>query len=383
MKRIFFLLILIIIVFTLILGASLNNAYAENNKVNARAAYVIEANSGTVIYEQSAKDKHPIASMVKIMTALLAFEHLEQGHMTLDETLTISENAAGMGGSQMFLEKNDVYTISDLLKGIVVVSANDASVAIAERIAGSEEEFISMMNKKAKELGMSNTHFANCTGLPAPSNYSSAEDVAKMTLELIKHKDYYNYSTIWIENYTHPDGRVTELVNTNKLVRFFKGCDGGKTGFTNEALFCLSASAERNGMRVISVILGSPSSKIRFAESSKLLNTAFAQYENKLIVDKEDFGVNLIDVPNGKSSYLGLTLDKSVYALVKKGQSVEYDTRIELNKSVNAPIFKGDQVGTLYVTDKGVVISERPIIASEDIMEANYWDYIVKILANW
>jgi len=382
MKRIVFLLILIILTMSIIFSFG-TTACAEKMTVNARAAYLVESSTGSVLYEQNSTDKHPIASMVKIMTALIAFENVDKGTLKLDEMLTISENASGMGGSQMFIETGDIYSVSDLLKGIVVVSANDASVQIAERLAGSEEEFVNMMNERAKELGMNNTHFSNCTGLPAPSNYSCARDVATMTLELIKHKDYYNYSTIWIENYKHPDGRVTEFVNTNKLIRFYKGCDGGKTGFTSEALFCLSASAERNGMRVVSVILGSPSSKIRFAESSKLLNTAFSLYENKLIVNKDDFGNNNVSVVKGKSDNLKVALDKSVYALVKKGEKVNYETRVEMKKNVKAPVRAGEQIGTLYVIDKGIVMQERPIVATEDILEASYFDYIGKVLTQW
>jgi D-alanyl-D-alanine carboxypeptidase (penicillin-binding protein 5/6) len=303
--------------------------------------------------------------------------------LSLDEQITVSESAAGMGGSQMFLEAGDTYTVDDLMKGIVVVSANDASVQIAERLAGSEEEFVNMMNERAKQLNMKNTHFNNCTGLPAPENYSSAEDVAIMTLELIKHKDYYKYSTIWIENFNHPDGRVTEFVNTNKLVRFYKGCDGGKTGYTSESLFCLSASAERNGMRVVSIIIGAPSSKIRFAECSRLLNTAFAQYKNEMVVDKDNFGVNEINVVCGKSDCAKVALDRSVYALVKKGDSVKYETTIEMSKSVKAPLKAGDKVGTLYVLDKGVVIEKRDIIVTENIDKASYGDYLRKIFTQW
>ena len=382
MKKTVFFIFIIILVMSMFFSAGILSD-AEKLSVNARAAYVIEADSGTVIYEQNSKDKHPVASIVKIMTSLIAFEQIEKGNMSLNEVINISENASGMGGSQMFLDTGDNYTVSDLIKGIVVVSANDASVAIAERIAGSEEEFVNMMNKRAKELNMNNTHFSNCTGLPAPSNYSSAEDVAKMTLELIKHKDYYRYSTIWIENFNHPDGRITEFVNTNKLIRFYKGCDGGKTGYTSEALFCLSASAERNGMRVISVILGSPSSKIRFAECSKLLNTAFALYENKLVVDKDNFGKDCVNVPNGKSDNLKIALERSVYVLVKKGEKITYDTRIEIKDKVTAPISRGDRVGTLYVIDKGVVINEIPIIATENIDEAGFYDYLRKVLTKW
>lgn len=382
MKRIvlFFTSIIILLVLTSGFGIL---CIAESNSINARSAYVIEANSNTVIQQQNAQDKYPIASMVKIMTLLIAFENIEQGKMTINEEIVISESASSMGGSQMFLDTGDTYIIDDMLKGIVVVSANDASVAIAERIAGSEDEFVTLMNKRAKELGMRNTNFANCTGLPAPSNYSTAEDVAKMTVELIKHEGYYKYSTIWMEEFKHPDGRITELVNTNKLTRFYKGCDGGKTGYTSEALFCLSASAQRGNMRVISVILGAPNSKIRFAESSKLLNNAFNKYENKVVIDKEDFGVKFVEIKSGKEDELPISLDKSVYALVKKGDSVEYNTKIEIDKNIKAPISKGDSIGTLYVMNKGVVIDERIIIANKDIESASYWDYIIKIIKQW
>ena len=221
-------------------------AQADTQLVSGvKAAYLTDGSGANTLYEYHATDRFPIASMVKIMTALLSFEEIERGNMTLDETLVISPQAMGMGGSQMFLNAGDSYPVSDLLKGVIVVSANDACVQLAERIAGSEEAFVGMMNERAAELGMTNTHFANCTGLPHPEGYSCAKDVSVMLRELIKYPAYHEYSRIWLEDYTHPDGRVTTMTNTNKLVRFYEGCNGGKTGYTAEAGFCLAASATR------------------------------------------------------------------------------------------------------------------------------------------
>ncbi len=360
-------------------------AVAENNptiELQAKSAYVIENSTGQVIFAKNENDQRPIASMVKIMTLLVTMKELEAGRLSLDEQITICGEASGMGGSQMFIEEGDIYTVDELIKGITVVSANDASVAMAIRISGSEESFINLMNDKAKELGMKNTHFSNCTGLPAPANYSTAKDVSIMTSELIKHDIYYKYSTIWMEEYKHPDGRITQFVNTNKMIRFYEGCDSGKTGFTNESMFCLSASAKRNGMRIVSVVLGEPSSKVRFYETTKLMNMAFAIYQAKVVVDKEEFGERFIDVPNGKGFRFGVTLEDSIYQVVERGQEVTYTTKIEI-ANVKAPIAKGDKVGTVYILDGNNVVGSVDMIATSDVEQAEYWDYILKILAKW
>lgn len=248
----------IILLLTLAFLGGTQTVFAEEKdkkmNVSAKAVFVTDGNAKDDLYSQNADERYPIASMVKIMTALLTCEAIDRGEVTVDEEITVSPSSSGMGGSQMFLDSGLNYPLGDLLKGVIVVSANDACVAIAERLQGSEEGFVETMNQRAKELNMQNTHFANCTGLPAAGGYSSAKDVAIMLSELSKHDLYHTYSQVWLEDYRHPDGRTTTFTNTNKLIRFYEGCDGGKTGFTNEAGFCLAATAKKNGVRVISVI---------------------------------------------------------------------------------------------------------------------------------
>jgi D-alanyl-D-alanine carboxypeptidase (penicillin-binding protein 5/6) len=354
------------------------------DSATAKSAYMIDFGTGTVLYERDPDKRMPIASMVKIMTLLLTFENIESGRMSFDQKIVISENASGMGGSQMFLDTGLEYPLSDLIKGVVVCSANDASVAIAETISGSVEEFITLMNERARSLGMENTCFVNVTGLPQDGQYCTARDVTTMMRELLKHKDYYRFSGIYMENYTHPDGRVTELVNTNKLVRFYKGCDAGKTGFTNEAMFCLSASALRNGMRVVATVIGAENSKARFAEVSSLFNYAFANYSEDRLVCKDEPIANNIEIRRGKSERIAVAADRDVYVLRKKGDNKEYSVRLDLNDKLKAPVAKGSVIGKLTVTDQnGAIVGTANIVALENIESAGYGDSLKKVLLDW
>lgn len=351
---------------------------------SAKSAYMVDFGTGTVLYERDPDRKMPIASMVKIMTLLLAFENIESGGLSMGQKITVSESASGMGGSQMFLDTGLEYTVSDLIKGIVICSANDASVAMAETIAGSEDEFVRLMNEKAAALGMKNTCFVNCTGLPAPGQYSTARDVTIMMRRLLEFKDYYKFSSIYMENYTHPDGRITELVNTNKLVRFYKGCDSGKTGFTNEAMFCLSASAMRNGTRVVATVIGAPDSKTRFAEVSSLFNYAFANYSQELLVKKDQPISNEIEVRKGKTDRISVAADRDIYVLRKRGDGIKYDARFEVSEKLNAPVKKGDIVGKITViSSEGKEVGTANIVALNDIGAANFGNCLIKVLKNW
>ena len=232
--------------------------------LRCKSAYCMDANSKTTVYAQNQTQRLPIASMCKIMTLILSFEAIESGQFSYDDCITVSENASSMGGSQVFLEANTKYPVNELLKSIVVCSANDSCVAMAETVCGNESLFVERMNERAKELGANNTLFANCTGLPREPQYSCAKDVAIMLRHLLKFEKYYEYGTVWTDKFSHPEGRFTEITNTNKPVRFYDGCDGGKTGFTNQAGFCLAATAKRNDLRVIAVVIGEENSKQRF-----------------------------------------------------------------------------------------------------------------------
>lgn len=353
-------------------------------KTSAKSAYMVDYGTGTVLYERNADKKLPIASMVKIMTLVIAFENIQSGNLEMDQKITISESASGMGGSQMFLDTGLDYPVSDLIKGIIICSANDASVAIAETIAGSEEEFIRLMNEKAKALGMENTNFVNVTGLPEEGQYCTAKDVTIMMRELLKYDQYYKFSTIYMENYTHPDGRITELVNTNKLVRFYKGCDGGKTGFTSEAMFCLSASATRNHTRVVATVIGANDSKSRFGEVSSLFNYAFANYSQEILVKKGEPIANDIDVCKGKTNNIAVAADRDVYILRKKGDNLKYTVGFDLQDKVIAPITKGAVIGKITVTSSdGKTIGSANIVALNDIEMAGYGDCVRKVLEDW
>jgi D-alanyl-D-alanine carboxypeptidase (penicillin-binding protein 5/6) len=244
--------------------------------LHAKSAYLCDYATGTEIYALNETARLPIASMCKIMTLTLCFDAINEGVMTMDEEITVSERAASMGGSQVFLEANAKYPVRELMKSIVVCSANDSCVALAEKIAGNETAFTDKMNEKVRSLGLSNTLFANCTGLPRDPQYSCAKDVAVMLKALLANEEYYEFGRVWLDKFQHPQGRYTEITNTNKLVRFYDGCDGGKTGFTNQAGFCLAATAKRNDMRIISVVIGEENSANRFDDVRSMFDYAFA-----------------------------------------------------------------------------------------------------------
>lgn len=383
----FLLFILALVLFNISITAFASEKESVNDilKVDAKSSVLMDFNSGEILFRQDENRKGAIASMCKIMTLLLAFEEIDGGKMSLDDEIQISNNAASMGGSQAFLNAHDSYKVSDLIKSIIVGSANDSAVAIAEKIAGSEENFVNLMNKKAKELGMKNTKFVNPTGLPKPDQYSTALDVALMTRELLTHKDYYKFSKIWLDEIVHKDGRKTTLSNTNKLIRFFNGCDGGKTGFTNEAGHCLSCTASRSGMRLVSVIIGSSSSKQRFKDTSTLLNYGFNNYENKCIVDEEKCLENKAKISGGKSSELLVKPKTSYYVLSKKNEDKTGDflLTVKLEAKLKAPIKEGDKVGTMYVTKDGVVVKEIDVVANENIEKISMFDSFKKFLDKW
>lgn len=377
MKKVILFLCIILIIFAVTpIGISFGE---ESMHISAKSCYLVDER-GMELYAMNENERYPIASMVKIMTSLLAFEAIEEGRVTMEEKIRISQSAMDMGGSQMFLEAGDEYTFSDLLKGIIVVSANDACVAVAERLEGDEGIFVDKMNKRAVELGMYNTHFANCTGLPCSGGYSSSKDCSIMLRELICHEEYHNYSTIWLEEYKHPDGRTTIMTNTNKLIRFYEGCDGGKTGFTNEAGFCLSATAKRGDLRVISVVIGESDSKVRFEDSKKLLNYAFASCKLELLAKMgEELGT--IKVKGGRYP-ITFTTAENLGIVVKRGESANGNLEIELDK-VSHPIKAGDKVGIIRLVHNGEVIRECDAIALVDSEKESFGDAFDRVIGQW
>lgn len=351
--------------------------------VRAKSAYVIDYDSGTVVYAKNETARLPIASMCKIMTLVLCFDEIERGNLALDETVRVSETAASMGGSQVFLEAGGDYVVGELLKSIVVCSANDSCVAMAERIAGSESRFCDKMNERAKELGAENTLFANCTGLPKEPQYSCAKDVARFLKELTRHEEYFRMSKIWTDRFTHPQGRYTDISNTNRLVRFYDGCDGGKTGFTNQAGFCLAATAKRGGMRVISVVIGEESSDNRFADVRKTFDYAFANYTLKTVVDGNNPLNERAEVSGGKTKYITVRPERSSYLFAGKNAQESLSLEVRLSKTVKAPVKVGEKVGEIVVYRDSVEIDRVNVVANETAKRATLLDGWERIAEAW
>lgn len=342
--------------------------------------YLVDFNSGRVLYAKGENDKKPIASMVKIMTLLITFENVDSGKLSLDQKVTISHEAAAQVGSEMFLDEGVEYPLSDLIKGIVTMSANDASVAVAELIGGDEVAFTGMMNQRATALGMNDTLFSNATGYPTKEEqYSTAKDVACMMRELAKHKEYYNFSTIWLEDYTHPSGRVTQMANTNKLIRHYKGCDAGKTGYTDSAKFCLAGTAVRDGMRVVGSVLGAQDSKARFRAMSTLFNYGFNNFKNVVLVKGGSPLSVDVKVNGGKKDKLAVMAKSDLSVLQAKGEG---NAKLEYNipESVKAPINCGDKIGEVYAVVDGQKVAVCDVLAAEEIKKASIWDYVKKIM---
>ena len=357
-------------------------AFAESEDYSAKALYLIDYDSGEVLYEKNATARLPVASIVKLMTIELTLEHIEKGSIDINEKVVASKNASSMGGSQVFIEEGGEYAIGDMLKSAIISSANDASVLLAEKIAGSEENFVSLMNEKASELGLCDTHYVNATGLPANGQFSSAKDTAILLKKVTEHPIYHNYSTIWMDELSHPKGRKSELVNTNKLIRYYEGCDGGKTGSTNEAGYCLSATAKRGNMRLIGSVLGAENGKKRFAETSKLLDYGFNNFENKKLLDKNK--TFEIGVQGGKQNSVLCEPQSDLFAIIKKlDKNSDIKVEVKLSENLSAPINAGEQVGEAFVVKNGKIIRSTPILATENVLQRTFGDDLSTILSNW
>lgn len=344
--------------------------------LSAKAALLMEAGSGKVIYEKNAHESLPPASVTKIMTMLLVAEAIERGDIDYSTVVTASEYAKSMGGSTIFLDTGEQMSVDNLLKGVAVSSGNDACVALAEHLCGSCEAFVDLMNKRAAKLGMRDTHFVNCNGLDADGHYSGAYDIALMSRELLKHTEILNYTTIWMDSLR--DGKF-QLANTNKLIRFYKGANGLKTGSTNNAGCCISATAKRDGMQLIAVVLGAPSSKDRFADASALLNYGFANYA---VANYSTFNedVKPVTVKNGKSDSVMCVIGKSSPVLLEKGKENDVKAHINLPENVHAPIKKGQQIGDIVLTLDGETIATSPIIAKSSVGKKIVFDYMLDYL---
>lgn len=322
--------------------------------LNAKSAVLMEESTGNILYESNPDERVPIASVTKVMTMLLIMEAVDSGKITLDDMVTVSENAMSYGGSTMFLEASEQLTVNDMMKGIAVASANDGCVAMAEHLAGSESAFVDMMNAKAQELGMENTHFMNTNGLDEDDHYSSARDVAIMSRELIKHKTVFNYTSIWMDTLR---GGKFQLANTNKLIRFYEGANGLKTGSTSKALCCLSATAKRNDMQLIAVVLGAPTSAERFSSAKALLDYGFANYAVNTQVTAGD-EVDRVHVEKGVDSEVSVVAGDTYSTLVKKGQEDNVSKEIIMDEEITAPLEAGQKIGTMKITRDGEILAE-------------------------
>ena len=360
------------------------NVKAEdlNLAQNAKSAILMEASTGEIIFEKNSHEKLHPASMTKMMSMLLILENIEKGVINWDDIVTVSSNASSMGGSQILLETNEQMSVSDLFKGIAVASGNDAVVAMAEKIAGTEEEFVNMMNKRANELGLTDTNFKNCHGLDDANHYSSASDMAKIALELVKHKKLFEYTSIYEDYLREGTDRKFWLVNTNKLVRFYSGADGLKTGYTGEAGFCLTATAKRNGMRIIAVVMGEPDSKTRTSDVSSMLDYAFAQYETETFLSTESI-LDTININKGKKEFVNIVPKENVTILNKKTDNKKNATYNLEMYDMKLPLKKGDTVGKLSVYVDDNLYRDIDVTVSEDIDKADiltlYGRYLKKI----
>lgn len=370
---------IVMIITALIISATIipTPSFASEVKVdlaeNAKSAILIERDTGTVLFEKNSDERLSPASMTKIMTMLLIMEALEDGKIQWNEKVRTSEYAASMGGSQVFLEEGEEMTVDELLRAISISSANDASVAMAERIAGSEKQFVKMMNQKAKELGLKDTKFQNATGLPAKNHYSSARDMAILAKELLKHEKITNYTSQYESYLREGTDKKFWLVNTNRLVKFYPGVDGLKTGFTKEAKYCLTATAKKGDMRVIAVVFGAPTSKERNKLITEMFDYAFSQYETKQFYAKGD-ELGKVTVEKGQQRNIKIAAGESISLLTKKGEKMDdVKTSLKLNKHIQAPIKKGDEIGKIVLIKNGKVFSENSAIAAENVKPASWW----------
>ncbi len=347
---------------------------AEGMNVEAKSALLIEPTTGKVVYEKNPDEKFAPASVTKIMTMLLTMEAVDNGKIKLDDKVTCSENAKKMGGSTMLLDTGEIRSVEELLKGVAIASGNDAAVALAEYLGGTESDFVGLMNKRAQELGMKNTVFKNCNGLPADGHLSTARDISLMSIELLKHPTILKYTGTYMDSISEGRKSPIELVNHNKLVRFFEGCDGLKTGFTNEAKYCISATATRNGVRMLTVIMGAPTYKIRNRDAGILLNHGFSKYEGKKIVSKDE-DVEKVLMDKQTDRFFMAKAKDDLTAILPKGSNGEISKKIVIEEL--KPEYKmGDIVGKCEVYLGEEKVGEIEIYSDRDIKKGNLFDNI-------
>ncbi|NLG79383.1 MAG: D-alanyl-D-alanine carboxypeptidase [Firmicutes bacterium] len=352
---------------------------APSIPITAGSAILMEATSGRVLFEKEPDKRMAPASITKIMTMLLAMEAIEQGKASLDDMVVTSEHAMEMGGSQIWLEVGEEMSLADLMKAIAIVSANDASVAVAEHIAGSEEAFVDMMNQRARELGMTGTRFTNCHGLPHRDHYTTARDIAIMSRALLRYPKVHEWFTTWID---YVRGGKNILVNTNRLVKFYEGADGLKTGFTEEAGYCLAATAKRGGLRLISVVLNVADSQLRFREASALLDFGFRHYAGVEIASQGQV-VAQVDVARGIVEKVDVVAKDPLVAVVPRGEEAKVKSEMTLPDRVSAPVQKGQKVGDLIARlEDGTEIARVDLVAAEEVKRGNVFRVVLRATRN-
>lgn len=375
MKKILFLFLLMTLGISSVSALELTH-YSES-------AVLIEPTTNTILYDVNKDERRAPASMTKMMTLLLIMEAIDNGNIHMDDKVLISKNAAGMGGSQVFLQENMQIEAEQLIKSIAIASGNDAAVAMAEHIAGSTDEFVNRMNQKVKDLGLTNTHFMNVHGLDTEEHYSTAYDMSQIALELLKHEKILDFTSLYEDYLEKPDGTKTWLVNTNKLVRFYEGVDGLKTGYTKTAMYCLTATAKKNNIRFLTVVMGADTAEHRSEDTTSMLNYAFTTYKVNTILDKNKI-IGEIEVNRGQQNKGNFSVKEEVTDLIKQNEEKSYSYNITKYK-VNAPVNKGDVVGKLEVIDNnGKIVKTVDVIMNEDIKKNNfftlYWDLFKKVI---
>lgn len=348
--------------------------------VEARSALLIEPNTGKVVFEKNPHEKFAPASVTKIMTMLLAIEKVDRGELKLSDKVTVSETAKKMGGSTMLLDVGEVRTVEELLKGIAIASGNDAAVAMGEFLGGSESGFVEMMNKRAQELGMKNTTFKNCTGLPAEGHLSTAYDISLMSRELLKHPQILKYSGTYMETISEGRKSPIEMVNHNKLVRFFKGCDGLKTGYTEAAKYCISATATRDGVRMLAVIMGAPTYKIRNRDASMLLNFGFSKFEGKKVVEKDADVEKVILGKNEEKFFMAKSCD-DLTVVFPRGSGDKIEKKIVIHEGIKK-VKKGDVIGKCEFYLGGEKIGEVEVYSDRDLKLGNFVENLTDSFKN-
>ena len=365
MKKIISVLLCVLLMVPLAIPVYAKETDTLAGTLSAKSAILMEMSSGQVLMEKNADEKLPPASITKIMTLLLVMEALDEGKITLEDRVTASREASSKGGSQIWLKEGEVMTVHELIKATAVASANDASTALSEYIAGDETSFVALMNKRAAELGMTNTNFENCSGLDdtAENHYTTARDIAIMSCELMKHEKIKEYTTIWMDSLRNGE---TELVNTNRLIRFYEGATGLKTGTTSKAGYCISATAQREGMELVAVVLGSDNSTDRFEDAKKLLNWGFANYS----IFEPQIDMSLITdvtVLCGEQDKITPVVKNPNPILIKKGTENSITQRVDLCVDVEAPVEKGQKLGTVYFEKDGEILADCPIVSENEV----------------